>query len=1147
MGVSDPALRAAAAAWQDGRGWAEVHGDALAWVAANTIGEQPALIVVDEPDAAERVLRALRFFLADPSRVEPFPADDTKPYDGFSPSPDLPGQRARTLYRLDRGDPVVVVAPVRALLQHIPNAAARARATRVVQPGDVLDRDDLLRHLTATGYLAAPSVTQPGTFAARGDVVDVWVHGQNKPRRIDLFDDEVEKVREVDPRSGRAGRAVKRAVLLPAREELLDAQAIEHAAAALTTWAQAQDRGVALRRRVIEDLKAQIRFSGLEDWLPALGPTEPGWHAFRALRAVAVHPGSLGASARDVRATAARRWAELDADDRPLPPPEARYDEPEALLDWLDAHALPVYEHAGAERAVKLGLGALDGYSARGADLSPIAAKLHKLIADDRRVALVARDARGAEMLEQLLEPYDLHPVGRASPDDLRAGELSMLVGELSRGFLGRFYAVIPASVIFGQRDTEATRRAHALFGTAVTTLSDLKDGDPVVHRTHGIGRFRGLQRIEMKGGLTLDFARIEYRDGDLLFLPATELSELSRYTGSSIDVDVKLDKLGGGTWARKKADVRDALLEKAQQLLSQEARRKLTEREPWNTPGPLYRTFVARFPHHETPDQARAIVDVQDDLSSDAPMDRLVCGDVGFGKTEVAMRAVMRVVEGGGQAAVMCPTTVLAFQHLLTFRDRFGDLPVKVGMLSRFSTPKEAADVLAGLADGSLDVVVGTHRLLSREVRFQRLGLVVIDEEHRFGVTQKEKLKALRTDVDVLSMSATPIPRSLQLALAGARQMSIMATPPEERLEIRTMVARMSRTRVRDAILLELSRQGQVYVIHNRIESLGRLAEQIGEWVPEARIRTAHGQMTGEQIEQILLDFMHKRFDVLVCTAIVESGVDLPNVNTMIIDRADLFGLSQLYQLRGRVGRGQVRGSCLLLTPEEMTAEARRRVQVLVDNTRLGAGFSIAAADLDLRGGGNLLGDAQSGHIDAVGIETWSELLEEAIRTASGEAERERIEPVVEAPVSAFLPEALLPDVPHRLGWYRRLAAARTTKELQRALGELETEVGELPAEVHRLGELLDLKLACRTLGITRLEWLKIRALAELHPATPLKPDVLDRAVAAHPKRFAVGSSRSGVTQVSARFTPEESEKPLRFMRWFVARLEGAIKDGER
>ncbi len=1128
------------------RRWTDLPGDGLAWALGKHFEAQAALLVVDGPDAAERLARGLRFFVRDAERVEVFPADDVRPYDGFSPSPWIPGQRARVLWRVERGDPVLVVAPVQALTARIPSSASQAAATWEARPGDRIDRDVVLRRLDAVGYLAVPQVEAPGHVAARGDVVDLWSPGQPAPRRIDWFDDEIESIRSLDPRTSRPTRNLKRITVLPPREERIDAAARHHLADALRPHAEARPDGGRLRRQLLEDLAAGIRFSGLEDYLPGLVECVVPLTRFAGLARVVVHPSSVAASARDIVADAHKRWHELPDDERPLWPSSERWVDADNVLTEL-ADAITVHELAAGDDVARAGFEAVEGLAVRGADLAGALGRLRKLADTPLALAIVAPDTAAAGRFEQLVESHGLGLVGRAGHEDCRIGEVSLLVGDLPRGFIAREdgVAFVPTTALFGQRERHAQRRAHALFDRAVGSLSDLKDGDLVVHKVHGIGRFQGLQRIDVDG-IAQDVATLGYRDGDLLLLPVTSLAELSRYTSASAEVEVKLDRLGGATWAKRKAGVRDALLERAQDLLRLQARRALATRPAWPLGGPIQDAVHQRFPHQETPDQARAILEVAEDLTRDVPMDRLLCGDVGFGKTEVALRAAARIVEAGAQVAVLCPTTVLAFQHALTFRKRFEGLPVRVAHLSRFSTPAEVTQTLAGLADGSIDLCVGTHRLLARDVRFRRLGLVVLDEEQRFGVDQKDRLKAMRTEVDVLSMSATPIPRTLQLALAGTRDLSIMATPPAERLEIRTTLARMTHARVRDAILTELGRGGQAYVVHNRIETLGALAEQVRAWVPEARVEVAHGKMDGERIERVLVDFMARRFDVLVCTAIVETGVDLPNVNTMLVDRADQFGLAQLYQLRGRVGRSDVRGNCLLLTPETLTADARRRLQVLVENTRLGSGFAVAAADLELRGGGNLLGASQSGHIDAVGFETWVALLEEAVALARGDAEREQLEPVIEIPVPAFLPESLLPDMTARLGWYQRLANAINERNLEIAARELELEAGgDLPIEARNLVGILDVKLVARRLGIARVAWGRARVVFELHPATRLPAGSVDALVTEAPKRFS-SEPRNGIARLAVRVTPSESEKPIRLVRWVLARLDAASRDAK-
>ncbi len=1131
------ALATARRAWSEGRPLAGLPGDALAWALAALDPQGPGLIIVDEADAAEALVAALRFFDPSPGRVELFPADDGKPYDGFGASPDVPAARARVRHRLARGDALRVVAPVGALLRVVPEAVAE----HVVTVGDVIARDALIEALTAAGYLASPTAGEPGHFSVRGDVVDVWSAGLPAPRRIDFFDDEVETVRVLDPASLRPVKPARRALILPAREEPLDATALRRAAVHLGEAVAAQARGLSMRRRVLEDLKAGVRFSTLEDWLPALTPCVAPLDAMPVAWRLVVHPSSVGASARELHAAALRRWASLDEDERPLVPATERYVPVEDVLAALEG-AHRVHELAGPDEAVRMGAEDVGGLAVRGADLGPTARRLEKLAADDVAVALVAPTARRASALEDLLAAHTLRVVGRAAPEDCRAGEVSVLVGELPRGFLAprAGVAFIPTTALFGAAH-RTSRRAHDLFDASVGSLSALREGDPVVHKVHGIGRFEGLQRLVVHGAAQ-DFLRLVYRGGDVMYLPATALGELSRYAAASDGGEVRLDRLGGATWSARKDKVRDALLAAAQGLIETAAARQLASRPPHPAPGPVYRAFEGRFEHTETPDQAAAIVDVHEDLSGDTPMDRLLCGDVGFGKTEVAMRAAVRVVQGGQQVAFLCPTTVLAFQHLLTLRKRFEGLPIRVEMLSRFTPPADARDALAGLADGAVDVVVGTHKLLGRGVRFARLGLAVVDEEHRFGVKQKERLKALRTEVDVLSMSATPIPRTLQQALGGLRALSVMATPPTDRLSVRTTIARFTESRVADAIRLELGRGGQVYVIHNRIESIRSVAERVETWVPEARVRVAHGKMSGEALERLLVDFMARRFDVLVSTAIVETGIDLPNVNTMLIDRADLFGLSQLYQLRGRVGRSNVRGNCLLLTPETLSADARKRLQVLVDNTALGSGFAVAAADLELRGGGNLLGTSQSGHIDAVGYETWIELLQEAVGSAQGRAAATRVATEVEVPVDAYLPEELLPDVQERIGWYRKLSAAPTEAEVEAVLDDLEAERGPLPEPARALGELAGARLVAQRLGIMRVGWAKVRVSFDVHPAGRLDEAALRTVAATAPKRFEVTPAGPGrPLSFAARFTPTEAERPLRYVRWVLARLEGA------
>ncbi len=1117
-----------------GQPWGGLGGDALAWVLAGLAAGERWLVVVDDTDRAEALVRALRFLHPEPKEVVHFAADDARPYDGFSPSVAAPRARLHALYRVDAGRPALVVAPARALLQRVPSE--RRRFGRSLRVGETVDRDALTGWLLATGYLASERAHEEGFFAVRGDVLDVWPAGGARPLRVDFFDDEIEDIRGIEPATHRAVDRRARAFLLAAREELLDAAALERAAVETARLSAEQGRDTRVRRRLLEELRAGVRFAGLQDWLPALVPVEDPLDAFAGLRTVVVHPDDVGAVLRDTGRTITDRYTALDPDDRPLVPPSERYADVERTIARL-ADAQRVLAVA-RDRRTDLGAVPPDGLSSRGVDLAPVARRLRELADDGAAVGIVAGTDRRLDHVRELLGAHGLFPTVAASPRDLPDREVSFLLGDLPRGFIAEQagLALIPDAALFGGRARRnVVDRIHTFFDAGLTDLAQIKEGDHVVHKVHGVGVYQGLSRMEVGGSLQ-DYVRVAYRGGDLMYLPVSRLGQLSRYVPSQDSAEIRLDRLGGQTWEARKGKVRDSLLRMADELLRTQAKRELVARPPHPPASDLYHSFVARFPYDETPDQATAIDAVMADLDGDAPMDRLLCGDVGFGKTEVAMRAAARVVGGGRQVAVLCPTTVLAYQHRQTFAERFEGLPVRIGLLCRFNSPAEDRAVIDGLRDGTIDVVIGTTAVLGRAVRFRDLGLVVVDEEHRFGVKQKERLKKLRAQVDVLSMSATPIPRTLQLGLSGLREMSIMSTPPRDRLAVRTSVSELKRARIRDAILLELERGGQVFFIHNRVETLQKMAEKLREWVPEARVAVAHGQQDPKVLEEVLVDFTLRRFDVLACTAIMETGVDLPNVNTMIVDRADRFGLAQLYQLRGRVGRGNVRAQCLLLLPDDATRDARRRVQVMVENAALGAGFQIAAADLEMRGAGNLLGEAQSGNIDAVGYEVWLELLEEAVHRARGTLDATRIDTEVEVPVPAFIPDAMVADTQERLGWYRRLSDAPTPAAVDRVLEELEFERGSIPPEVQNLAGLVITQLQGRALGIVRVAWLKVRCVIELHPGSPIPRATLDDLVARMPRRFQVSAGDAPTLEV--RFTPQEAERPFRFLRWVLAQL---------
>ncbi len=753
---------------------------------------------------------------------------------------------------------------------------------------------------------------------------------------------------------------------------------------------------------------------------------------------------------------------------------------PGAVEVALDAHAVPQF----------------DGRFAR------LQGELARWRAEGFRTRLVASDQRQAEHLRQILREHGLEAVGAGSLDGPEP--LAIVVGELGSGFsipaLG--VIVLTEAELFGGR-RRSLKRPRFQRGAALTAFTDLEVGDIVVHEDHGLGRYLGLRTMSI-GDRQGDFLLLEYAEANRLYLPVERLDLISKYLGADSG-QVRLDRLGGASWQRVKESVRAALREMAEELLRLYAQRTVAEGHAFATDAPWQREFEAAFRFEETPDQLRAIEDAKRDMESDRPMDRLVAGDVGYGKTEVALRAAFKAVADGTQVAVLVPTTVLAQQHWATFSDRFAPFPARVELLSRFRSPKEQKSIVDGLRAGSVDVVIGTHRLLSKDVAFKHLGLLIVDEEHRFGVAHKERMKRLRASVDVLSLTATPIPRTLYMSLSGVRDMSVIETPPLDRLPVETVVRRFSKAVVREALERELARGGQVFFVHNRVQSLPSMARLVQELVPDARVIMAHGQMRERELEATMVKFVSGQADVLVSTAIVESGLDIPASNTIIVNRADRFGLAQLYQLRGRVGRERQQAYAYLLVPADgrVDEQAQRRLRALQELTELGSGFKLALRDLEIRGAGNLLGAQQHGHIAAVGFDLYSKLLAEAVRELKGESAAPRIEPVISVATEGFLPDDYVPEVNQRLALYKRLAGAATDGEVEELGAELRDRFGPPPEAAQRLLDIVRIRVAARALGVEKLEAGDGRALVTFSPATPLDPKRLVGAIQASQGRL--------------------------------------------
>jgi transcription-repair coupling factor (superfamily II helicase) len=1144
---------------------------AAAWVVAERArialdaNELPLVVVAATRDDADRIASELRFHLHDDGTGDP--ADDTRTWDGLSPHPELPRQRLAALRAIDEGEPVVVVVPARALLARVLSPESIDELTVSLEIGTVVEPADLVANLVDHGYFNAPLAEEPGTVALRGGVVDVWPAGSPNPVRIEFFDDEIESMASMNAHTGRAREPLDDLLLLPAREAVVTEAALKRANEHTLAVVDERGSGQVRRRKLLGDLKAGLWFPGAEDYLCALHPVVPISDRLTDLgpgRVVVVEGRDADADLDHFDRRWRERWALLSDEDKPLIWPGARFLSPDdlraVLQNAIQVGALTVApagepHSAGARDNADLAVGK--------GDLDPVATRLRAWLDDGWRVALAVDSHGRLERLHALLQPHGLKPIHRL-PGRWFPGELSAWVGPLDRGFRSEDaqLAVITADELFGAKARPAKRTPKKLKDAALSAggLAQLKVGDFVVHVRHGVGTFQGLVRktITIPDGMHTrtieqDYVEVEYRRGDRLALPVTRLDEVYKYRAIG-NKQPKLDKLGGATWATKRSKARDRIANLAHQLLRLHAHRATADGFTYSGLPAEYIQFEQTFPFVETPDQDQAIQDVLTDLERDAPMDRLIIGDVGFGKTEVAMRATMRVVLDGRQVAVLCPTTVLAYQHHRTFQERFADSGVEVRLLSSFVSTKDKKTLKEDLLDGKVDVVIGTHALLSRSVRFRELGLVVVDEEHRFGVKQKEKLKALASTwstrpCDYLAMSATPIPRSLHMALGGLRDVSVIATPPPGRRPVLTRIMKWDDRRIREEILHELQRGGQVFVVHDRVQTIQPLAARIEALVPEATVGVGHGQMETGALEKVLVRFVRGELRVLVCTTIIESGIDMPGVNTILVHRAHMMGLAQLYQLRGRVGRGHVRGYCTLIVPEEqdhLTKKAVHRLQVLQDNQELGAGMQVATADMELRGSGDLLGDSQHGQIDAVGLDTYIELLDEAVAHARGELTRERLDPEIELPVKSIIPDDFIDEVPARLAAYRELGACRTVDEVRRLVDRWESEWGEPPPEVLNLGWSAEARIRARALGIERVTWMRVRVVLDFHPTTTVNPARIADLVTRQPRRFAFGQARAAAStdgkpgyRLEVRFSPEEGEAPYRFLHWVFRQLE--------
>ncbi len=1051
-----------------------------------------AVLHVARDDARLARLRDLLAFFDPGLRVLSFPAWDTLPYDRVSPNGELVSRRMATLSALAErpSGPLVVLTTVSAALQRVPPRDSVEGAVFAACAGAPLDIEALAAFCERNGYVRTATVREPGEFAQRGGIVDLFPPDAEEPVRLDLFGDEVESIRRFDPVSQRSTGPADALELRPASELHLDPPSVER----FRTGYRELFGAVATGDPLYEAVSAGRRFPGMEQWLPLFyDRLETVFDYVSGVAVTLDHQTDQAAEARlDAIAeyyAARQSMAHGGAADgemayRPVPP-ERLFLDAEAWSARLEegeaAEFSPFAPGPGAGRDLG-GRGGPSFAEARARQSAALFDAVHEALDAElgagRRVAVAAYSAGSAERLSHIFGEHGIAaPVRVDSFEELEAlgaREVALAVLPLESGFRTPGLCVVTEQDILGERLIRTARRRRKA-DTFLTELSGLDEGDLVVHVDHGIGRYDGLETLQVAGA-PHDCLQVVYDGGDKLYVPVENMEVLSRY--GSEDSGAQLDRLGGAGWQARKARVKARIKDIADRLIRIAAEREIRKGEAMRAPDGTYDEFAARFSYPETDDQERAIADVMDDLASGKPMDRLVCGDVGFGKTEVALRAAFVAVMEGRQVAVVVPTTLLARQHFRTLQERFKDLPVRVAQLSRMVSQKEAGEIRKGLEDGTVDIVVGTHALLAKSVSFDRLGLLIVDEEQHFGVGQKERLKELRADVHVLTLTATPIPRTLQLALSGVREMSLIATPPVDRLAVRTFVLPYDPVVIREAIMREIYRGGQVFYVCPRIEDMPKVAERLRALVPEVKVAQAHGRLGSAELEEVMTAFTEGQFDLLLCTNIVESGLDMPRVNTIVIHRADMFGLAQLYQLRGRVGRSKVRAYAYLTIPTDraLKGAAQKRLEVMQTLDTLGAGFSLASHDMDIRGAGNLLGEEQSGHVREVGIELYQHMLEEAVAAARDAGDREPLEaeewtPQITIGTPVLIPESYVSDLQIRLGLYRRTASLVDQAEIDSFGAELADRFGPLPNEVKNLLDIVVIKQLCRAAGVDKLD----------------------------------------------------------------------------
>lgn len=1066
------------------------------------------MIVTSTEERAQALHDDLKVFCPPESlaHIDLFPPPDVMPYTQLSPEPRLWADRLKILFELVHGTPKALVAPITALLRHLPPKIFTANVSRTINFNEEIDRDDLMEWLTETGYTDVGLVEDMGEFALRGCIIDLWPPTIDEPVRIELDGDKIISLRTFDPATQRSKGECAQVMIIPVRDIPFNQESCRLAAQAISRLADENNLPFAEKQNTLEKLSERIPFAGVETFLPIFHgatATLPDYLPDDAL-IINDDPDAVMESAQKHISSISDLAEHTTSVERILPlnrlylsPKE--WENNISSFSQINFNALTISttqleseNSFNAETFSNADLKpAMEKHLRKEDPLKPVVTLLRDRAAKGEKIIFTAHTPTQADRLSQLFKWHGLTLSEFSAPFDslpmMSGGGFHIRITKLSSGFRwpNLNLSIITDEELFGSKIVRKPKRRPPV--EHFTSFSELVEGDYLVHESHGIGRYLGLNNLDINNKNN-DYILLEYLGGDKLYLPVYRLNLLQRYVGPG-DAPPFLDRLGGTRWSKARQKAKKEIYTIAKELLQIYASREIHPGFRFPPTDAEYEEFAAAFPYDETPDQSQSIDDVIRDMEIERPMDRLICGDVGYGKTEVAMRASFKATLSGKQVAVLVPTTLLAFQHLETFTERFKDTPIRIEMLSRFRTKAEQKAIIEELRRGTLDIIIGTHRLLQKDVSFKDLGLLIIDEEQRFGVAHKERVKKLRSTVDCLTLTATPIPRTLHLSLSGIRDISVIDTPPVDRLAISTQIVPFDDGIIRHAILHELNRHGQLFFVHNRVETIKSMEAFLKKLLPEASIGVAHGQMKERELEKVMTRFLTKEHNVLLTTSIIESGLDIPSANTIIVNRADTFGLAQLYQIRGRIGRSNIKGFAYLLIPADgdINPNAKKRLTVLQRFTELGSGFQIAMHDLEIRGSGNILGKSQSGHVAAIGYEMYTKLLSREIRKLQGKKVEEEVDPELNLSISAFLPESFVEDPQTRLEIYRRLASRETSQELKELGVEIEDRFGPLPTEALNLLGIMEIKVLAKNLRVRQITFDGRTFAARLDKSNPL------------------------------------------------------------